>query len=256
MELITIGCSHVDPTPHKCGLGGVNGSRLAAVACRILGTEVQHRGQDYSQVAQDGEFYGGRGFIDQVVPPPDKLQQLLPGNSAIVHTRYATSGGGSRRNRQPFAILVRGKWLLVAHNGNIPNFKKLTKGLPKVPKSFGSSDTAFLTWRIAAELEETGDLIMAIFHSLKDADGAFSLVISYGEQMAAVCDPRGIRPITIAQFGETFVVASESSAIDALQEQMAWPQPTKMREVGRGEIIISEPGKELKCVNPRSSGGC
>ena len=60
-----------------------------------------------------------------------KILEKLPGNFAIGHNRYSTTGETSFRNIQPFFADLHMGGLSVAHNGNLTNALLLRDSLVK-----------------------------------------------------------------------------------------------------------------------------
>ena len=115
---------HDDRLREECGVFGIY-SHSDAAALTALGLHaLQHRGQESAGIVSydDAHFHAERrmGLVSENFTKASVLNRL-PGNSAIGHVRYSTTGGTVLRNVQPlFADLAVGGFA-IAHNGNLTN---------------------------------------------------------------------------------------------------------------------------------------
>ena len=65
--------------------------------------------------------------------------------------------------------------------------------------------------------------------------GAYSLVIMGEDELVAVRDPHGFRPLVLGKKGNEYIFASENCAIDILGGEV-------IRDVEPGEIIVIKDG--------------
>jgi amidophosphoribosyltransferase len=73
---------------------------------------------------------------------------------------------------------------------------------------------------------------------LNQVEGAYSLLVLTTDEMIAVRDPRGFRPLNLGRLGDAWLVASETCAFDLLNAQY-------VREIEPGEMVrISRSGIE------------
>src|SRR4030042_3192676 len=90
---------------------------------------IQHRGQDSAGIiTYSGRFRTkkGNGLVQDIFTP-ENLERLK-GPIGIGHTRYPTIGGGLGDDAQPF--LVNSPFgIVMAHNGNVINYRQLKKDL-------------------------------------------------------------------------------------------------------------------------------
>ena len=222
-----------DQLKHKCGIFGVYGKGLEAARLTYFGLySLQHRGQESSGIStSDGKIirtHKASGLVPQVYKEEDL--QKLKGYIAIVHNRYSTSGGSISDHNQP----VGGKNDIVAlaHNGNLPVTKKLVQFLSSNGLyTNGLNDSELMHLAIKYFLVKKHSLDEAIIKSFPLFTGAFSLLIMTKNNMVALRDPYGIRPLSIGRLNGGYVVASETSAIDTVDGKY-------MRDVRPGEMIV------------------
>ena len=233
LDIETMLSAEDDHPQEECGVIGIYApnedvSRLCFYGLFAL----QHRGQEGAGIAVSNghtlRLHKDVGMIAQVFTS----QNLAPlqGSCAIAHTRYSTTGSSTQRNLQPFAIETRHGPLALAHNGNLVNAAELRQGL--LEKGVGlasSSDTEVMTMMLAgAEGASWEDRIQ---NTMRDWKGAYSVVILTRDQVFALRDPWGFRPLSVGMLsGGGHVAASESCALRTLGCQA-------IREVKPGEII-------------------
>ena len=160
----------------------------------------------------------------------DEVIRKLRGNIAIGHNRYATTGETALRNVQPlYAELASGGFAL-CHNGNISNAVKLRRELVRRGSIFQStSDTEVIIHLVATSTYRT--LLDKFIDALKQVEGAYSLLCLTGEGMIACRDPLGVRPLVLGRLGDSYILASETVALDVVGA-------TFLRAVEPGELIV------------------
>jgi amidophosphoribosyltransferase len=196
-------------TPHGDGV-----AQLAFFGLFAL----QHRGQEAAGIAvSDGRrarVHKEAGLVANVFSP-ETLAPLV-GYHAIGHTRYSTTGSNAERNIQPFLIETMHGPLALAHNGNLVNATALRDEL--LNRGFGltaTSDSEVLSLMLAAAGGQTWQ--DRIERTLPAWKGAFSLVILAADQVIAVRDPWGFRPLSVGRLpGGGHAVASETCALATL----------------------------------------
>lgn len=188
-----------------CGILGIFSHKPVATELYDGLIHLQHRGTDACGMATfDGRFHRRKdGGLVRDVFKQEHIEGLL-GDWGIGHTRYGTAGGRSdTENAQPF-ISYSPYGMVMAHNGDLTNYKELKKELAEKDRRHCNSDS---------DLE----LIMAVFGSkLRELDhkedffenlceaassvfdrctGGYSVVgMIAGKGMIAFRDPHGIRP--------------------------------------------------------------
>jgi amidophosphoribosyltransferase len=227
----------------ECGVFGIYApghevSKLAFFALYAL----QHRGQESAGIAscEGGHITTLResGLVSQVFDE-EKLQ-ALEGDMAIGHVRYSTTGGGSWENAQP-VWRDDGRELALAHNGNLTNAVELYAELQANGIQFrGTSDSEIM----AALLSSNGGGFIedAVADVMPRLQGAYSTVVMTKHAIVAFRDPNGVRPLSLGQLDDRYVVASESCAFDIIGAKL-------LREVQPGEMVsLTEKGLEVRQV--------
>jgi amidophosphoribosyltransferase len=231
----------------KCGIVGIYGkglpvSRLAFFALFAL----QHRGQEASGITtSDGKKFHshkGAGLVAQVYKERDI--ENLKGYLAIGHNRYSTSGGGALDHAQPVINLDRS--FALAHNGNLPSVKSLEKFLTsKKSLKKNRTDSELIADAIDFYLKKGNTLPKAVREIFSLITGAFSLVMMDKNNLVAVRDTYGMRPLVLGKIGKGYVIASETCALATIGA-------TFVREVRPGEmLVINDKGlKSIKLAKP------
>lgn len=227
----------------ECGVFGIFGHQDAARITYLGLYALQHRGEESAGiVTSDGkQLRGHRGM--GLVPEVFQGEQLqkLDGRMAIGHVRYSTTGSSEIKNAQPFQVDYSRGSLAVAHNGNLVNTRKLRTRLEGAGSIFQSTmDSEIIVHLIAKSQGTTFE--DALIDCLLQLKGAYSLVLLTQTQMIGIRDPRGFRPLCLGKLNGSFVLASETCALDLIQAEY-------IREVDPGEvIIIDEQG--LRSIKP------
>jgi amidophosphoribosyltransferase len=236
-----------------CGLFGVWGIADAAQLVYLGLYALQHRGQESGGIVSidDGQSvhtHRGMGLVQDVFTP--KILERLPGSVAIGHTRYSTTGSSVLSNVQPCLVNYHSGPLSLAHNGNLTNAVELRSDLEQKGSIFQtSSDSEVLVHFIArSEARAPEDQIR---DALERVEGAYSLLITVGNTLHAIVDPRGFRPLVLGTLGDGFIIASETCSLDIVGA-------TVIRELQPGEWIkIDESGlHDLSALAPKEHKRC
>ena len=165
----------------------------------------------------------------------EKELKKLTGTMGIGHVRYSTAGGSHLANCQPLVGSCRKRKLALAHNGNLVNANYLKDMLEEDGYMFqANSDTEVILYILARYYK--GDIVESLKLTMDYIKGAYSLVIMGEEELVAVRDPHGFRPIVLGKRGDDFIFASENAAIDILGGEV-------IRDVEPGEIIVVKDGE-------------
>ena len=235
---------NLDKLREECGIFGVfnhiDASALVALGLHAL----QHRGQEgCGIVSYDGKNYHSekrQGLVGDHFTKSDVIKKL-PGNFAIGHNRYSTTGETSLRNIQPFFADLHMGGLSIAHNGNLTNALLLREALVKDGAIFRTtSDTETIVQLVAKSKREK--IVDKLIDALFQIQGGYSLVIMTNKKMIGVRDPFGIRPLVIGKLKDSFILSSETCALDIVGA-------TYIREVENGEVVVIENGK-INSIKP------
>ena len=234
----------------KCGIFGVFGQELDVARLTYFGLyALQHRGQESSGIAtSDGEqlhAHVGMGLVSQVYSE-DAISKL-PGFIAMGHNRYSTAGGSRIEYAQP--ILVDGGdvgRIALAHNGNLPSSVALAAFLAEKGITIEDvSDSRLMAEAIGAKCREGRQLIEAIAEVYPLMTGAFSLLVMSKDELVAVRDECGMRPLSVGRLNGGYIFSSETCAFHPVgAEYIADVEPGEM-------IVASARGLErYKLVEP------
>jgi amidophosphoribosyltransferase len=220
------------PCTRMCGVIGVYGHPEAANLAYLGLYALQHRGQESAgSVATDGEKLRSTkemGHVNDIFTA-DRLRELR-GHAAIGHVRYSTAGDSSKRNAQPIAVDYFGGSVAVGHNGNLVNAAELRERLEADGAIFQTtSDTEAIVHLIARSREQT--LPGRVADALRQVRGAYSLVFLTEDQVIAVRDPMGFRPLALGRSKDTWVVSSETCSFELLEADF-------VRDIEAGEMVI------------------
>ncbi|HJR51497.1 MAG TPA: amidophosphoribosyltransferase [Gemmatimonadales bacterium] len=236
-----------------CGIIGVSGIADAARLTYLGLYALQHRGQESAGIVvvdREGSARAHRGMGLVSENFHDTELDRLPGDVAVGHTRYSTTGSTVLANAQPCSVNTRCGPLAIAHNGNLTNAAELKRELVEKGAIFTtSSDTEVLVHLIARSDADTVE--GQIRDALEQVEGAYSLVIVVGRTLYAVVDSRGFRPLVIGRLGSGMVVASETCALDLVGASIAC-------ELEPGDFVRIEDGRvtELPRLSPRPVSRC
>ena len=224
-----------DKFKDECGVFGIYGHDNAASLTYLGLYALQHRGQESAGIAtaNNGNVtlrramgYVGDAFNDQMLSE-------LPGRTAIGHVRYSTFGDSRIVNAQPILIDCAHGQIALCHNGNLVNAVELREQLVREGSIFQTnSDTEVILHLYAKSNAETAE--DAIVESVSQVSGAFSLVMLTPDSLIAVRDPHGFRPLALGRIGDTYVVCSETCAMDLIGAEY-------VREVEPGEVLVIGP---------------
>lgn len=237
----------------ECGVFGVfDTTRSMKDAARIayFGLfALQHRGQESAGIAvhQDGKIicHKNKGLVVEVFETA--ALQTLGGQAAIGHVRYPSSGETGYESIQPVMMESGLGSLALVQNGAIINATELREELKQTGSIFQTnSDFEVILALLARNRILTGSLEQAIHRMLAEIRGAYSMIFLSTDQMIGIRDPLGIRPLILGKKDNSYVLASESCALDAVGAEV-------VRDILPGEIVyISE--KEVRSeyfVEPR-----
>ena len=222
-----------DHLHEECGVFGIFGHADAAAHTTLGLHALQHRGQEAAGiVSYDGQQFHNHKALGLVGDTFTKgrILENLPGPQAIGHVRYSTTGGTVLRNVQPLFAEMAFGGLAIAHNGNLTNPHTLRKRLIQRGCIFQSTmDTEVIIHLIATSLYTS--VVDRLIDALRQVEGAYSIVALTRRKLIGVRDPAGVRPLVLGKLDGSYMLASESCALDILGAEF-------IRDVDPGEIVV------------------
>ncbi|MDD7388282.1 MAG: amidophosphoribosyltransferase [Lachnospiraceae bacterium] len=228
-----------DALHEECGVFGIydldGGSVARSIYYGLLA--LQHRGQESCGIAVTDTFGPNKvfskremGLVNEAFNKED-LEALKVGNLGVGHVRYSTAGNSTRENAQPLVINYMKGTMAMAHNGNLVNTPKLREKLAKNGAIFQTTiDSEIIAYMIARERAKTGTVEAAIVNAMKKMEGAYSLVVMSPRKLIGCRDPFGFRPLVIGKRDNTYIMTSETCALDTIGAEY-------IRDVEPGEIV-------------------
>lgn len=222
-----------DRLREECGVFGIFDHPDAAAITALGLHALQHRGQEASGICSyDGHnFHSERrmGLVGDNFSKPDVLARLK-GRIAIGHNRYSTTGDPLIRNVQPLFADIDTGGFAVAHNGNLTNALTLRRELISSGAICQStSDTEVILHLLSRSKKRR--IVERLVDAIRQIEGSYALVCLTNDMMIGARDPIGIRPLVIGRLGASYVLASETCALDMVGAEF-------LREVDNGEVVV------------------
>ncbi len=242
-----------DRPEEACGVFGIYGpgqdvSRLTYFGLHAL----QHRGQESAGIAvADGEstvVFKDMGLLPQVFD--ERKLASLQGHIAVGHVRYSTTGSTHWENSQPIHKTYEHGTLALVHNGNLLNSRQLRQELLENGSRLRStSDTEVIASAIAKSVDMS--IEEAVAEVMRRAIGAYAILIMTENELIAIRDAHGVRPLCIGKLGSSWIIASETCALDIVGADY-------VRDVAPGEmVIIDETGlRSAQILKPCKQSLC
>ena len=213
---------------------------------------IQHRGQDAAGIiTYDGRFHTkkGNGLVRDIFTV-ENIQRLR-GTVGIGHTRYPTVGGGGGEDAQPFQVNSP-FGIIMAHNGNVTNYKELKEELfEKYHRLLNSDCDLEIILNIFAQ--ELGDqktrnlrpehIFKAVEGVYKKVKGSYS-VVAYvaGQGLVAFRDPYGIKPLVTGVRNDglipSYAFASETVSLNLMNFG-------GIKTVKPGQVVFIDKGRKV-----------
>lgn len=229
-----------------CGIIGLFGVGEAAAQHAYLGLYgLQHRGQESAgMTVGDGErirVHKEMGLVANVFT--DEVLAKLPGQMALGHVRYSTTGAAHVANAQPLLAFSRFGQISIAHNGNLTNTATLRERLLQEGSLFQTSTDSEVILNLIAQ-HPSGSFEEAVVKASQQLVGAFALVAMSQTQLIGLRDPLGNRPLTLGRLGGGYVLSSETCAFSTLGAE-------PVRDIAPGEmVVIDEHGVRSRRLFP------
>ena len=218
----------------ECGVFSVQGHPEAANITYLGLYALQHRGQESCGIVstsgggQEHHVHRAMGLVSDVFS--EKTLGKLPGRHAIGHVRYSTAGGSQLSNAQPFCATTDVGPVAVAHNGNLVNAYRIRKELESRGAIFSTTaDSEVIVQLLARSRERSQE--ERLIDALSRVKGAFSMVMMAGSTLVAARDPNGFRPLSLGRLDGSWVVASETCALDLIGA-------SHERDLEPGEVVV------------------
>ncbi len=238
-----------DERPREaCGLFGIHGHHDASKLTYFGLYALQHRGQESAGIAvcQDKTIVGhkGMGLVSDVFDMTH-LEELS-GTSAVGHVRYSTTGSSILGNAQPFFVRHQHRSYALAHNGNLVNAHILKDELERTGSIFQTTmDSEVFLHLFVKNLKHGFE--GALVETVKRLKGAYSFVLLTSEgEVIGIKDPNGFRPLCLGRLNGSYVLASETCALDLVEAEF-------VRELDPGEIVIIG-DKGVKSIQTQPEG--
>jgi amidophosphoribosyltransferase len=225
----------MDKFREECGLFGIFRHPEAANLTYLGLYALQHRGQESVGIASSSgdrlQVHKAMGYVADSFD--EATITRLNGTSAVGHVRYSTAGESGLKNAQPILIDCAHGEIAICHNGNLVNARELRDALVDAGSIFQTtSDTEVLLHLYARS--RAASVEDALVESISQAQGAFSLVLLTKDRLIAVRDPHGFRPLALGRLGDSYIVCSETCALDLIDAE--W-----IRDIEPGEVFIVGP---------------
>ncbi len=234
----------MDSPREECGVFGIYAPERDVARLTFFGLfALQHRGQESAGIAVSDQshimVYREMGLVSQVFN--EQTLRSLPGQLAIGHVRYSTTGSSEWRNAQPLHRCRDHAAIALAHNGNLVNTDELREQLADRGAGLETtSDTEVIAALLAEHpAEDVKDALRSVIPQLR---GAFSAVLLTENEVIGFRDPYGVRPLVLGETEGRYVLASETSALDIIGARL-------VREIEPGELCwLNEEGYHVEQV--------
>lgn len=223
-----------DKFKEECGVFGIySKDALETPSITYYGLyALQHRGQESAGIAvsngEEIECHKGMGLVSDVFS--HKTLETMNGSIAIGHVRYSTTGDSSVNNAQPLIVKYKLGKIAIAHNGNLVNADIIKELLEDCGCIFQTSIDSEVILNLIARGARRG-MERAVVDSIQAIKGSYAIVLMTEDKLIGVRDPNGIRPLCIGKINESYILCSESCALDAVGAEF-------IRDVKPGEIVI------------------
>lgn len=216
---------------------------------------LQHRGQESAGIAvKNGPTilcHKDMGLAPEVF---DRiLLDHLKGNIAIGHVRYSTTGDSSVTNAQPLVLRYRNGNMALAHNGNLVNATELREELEDQGAVFQTTnDTEVIGNLISRYRVMSSNIVDTLKKVIEDIKGSYAITMITPKRLVGMRDPLGIRPLCLGKIENSYVIASESCALDAVGAKF-------IRDIEPGEIVLIDEDGNLeshKAIKKEKSALC
>ena len=222
-----------DRLREECGVFGIFGHPDAAAITALGLHALQHRGQEAAGIVTfDGRrFHSERrlGLVGDAFSKREVIDRL-PGNAAVGHVRYSTTGETILRNVQPLFAELNAGGFAIGHNGNLTNGRTLRRQLVREGAMMQSTtDTEVILHLVARS--HRNRFVDRFIEGLRLLEGSYAFVGMTNKKLIGARDPLGIRPLVLGTLDGCPILASETCALDIIGAHY-------VRDVDNGEVLI------------------
>lgn len=233
-----------DKFKDECGVFGIFAAEeLDVASITYYGLyALQHRGQESAGIVvangKELNCHKNMGLVSDVFN--EKILQELKGTAAIGHVRYSTTGSSNLNNAQPILGKYKLGTISIAHNGNLVNADVIRELLEDGGCIFQTTNDSEVILNLIARGAKRG-IERAVVDSIQAVKGSFAIVLLTEDKLIGARDTNGIRPLCIGKINNSYILSSESCALDSVGAEF-------VRDVAPGEIVIID--KEgLRSIN-------
>ncbi|OEY87088.1 amidophosphoribosyltransferase [Wolbachia pipientis] len=234
----------LDDMHEECGVFAISCNNDAAFNS-ILGLHaLQHRGQESFGIVTSSSSslfcYHFPGQVSSALDDIEEIKRSLPGNYAVGHVRYSTSG--NKIGAQPLVGKSKFGDFAIAHNGNLINTIELRKQLDTEGCTFQTEIDTEVVLHLTS-ISTKNNFLESFIDGLKQIQGAYSFVAIHRDTIIGVRDPAGIRPLVLGEINGSYLFASETCALDIVNASF-------IREVQPGELVMVDQNGKLTSMFP------
>ncbi len=231
-----------DRLREECGVFGIFGHPDAAAITALGLHALQHRGQEAAGIVTfDGKrFHSERrlGLVGDAFSRREVIDRL-PGNAAIGHVRYSTTGETILRNVQPLFAELNAGGFAIGHNGNLTNGLSLRRQLVRDGAMMQSTtDTEVILHLVARS--HRNRFVDRLIEGLRMLEGSYAFAGLTNKKLVGARDPLGIRPLVLGKLDGCPILASETCALDIIGAQY-------VRDVDNGEAARTRISHFCRC---------
>ena len=224
---------NADRLREECGVFGIFGHPDAAAITALGLHALQHRGQEAAGIVtyDGGRFHSERrlGLVGDTFSRREVIERL-PGNSAVGHVRYSTTGETVLRNVQPLFAELNAGGFAIGHNGNLTNGLTLRRDLVRDGAMMQSTtDTEVILHLVARS--SRNHFVDRFVDGIQQLQGAYAFVGLTNKKLIGARDPLGIRPLVLGRLDGCPILASETCALDIIGA-------TYVRDIENGEVVV------------------
>src|SRR5471030_2625248 len=242
-----------DRLREECGVFGIFGHPEAAAITALGLHALQHRGQEAAGIVSfDGtRFHSEKrlGLVGDTFSRREVIDRL-PGNVAVGHVRYSTTGATILRNVQPLFAELNAGGFAVGHNGNLTTGLTLRRELVRNGAMMQSTTDTEVILHLVAQSKRSR-FIDRFIEALRAIEGAYALVALTNKKLIGARDPLGIRPLVLVELDGCPILTSETCALDIIGAKF-------VRDIANGEVVViyAEGAHSLRPFPPQRMRPC